>query len=69
MAETFPLGRAMPQNAASAREYAGATTIPWYVWCCAIAVTSGSVGSAWDISWHESIGRDTFWTRRICSFS
>ncbi|MGB9403863.1 MAG: hypothetical protein WCA98_09995 [Candidatus Acidiferrales bacterium] len=62
MAETFPLGRAMPQNAVDAQAYAGATTIPWYLWCCAIAVTSGSVGSAWDISWHESIGRDSFWT-------
>lgn len=25
-------------------------------------VTSGTIGSAWDISWHMSIGRDTFWT-------
>jgi hypothetical protein len=25
-------------------------------------VTSGAIGGVWDISWHESIGRDTFWT-------
>jgi hypothetical protein len=37
-------------------------TIPWYVWCSAIAVTSTTVGLYWDISWHTSIGRDTFWT-------
>jgi hypothetical protein len=26
------------------------------------AVTSAMVGVHWDISWHRSIGRDTFWT-------
>ena len=36
--------------------------IPWYVWCAAVAVTSAMVGGQWDISWHRSIGRDTFWT-------
>jgi hypothetical protein len=25
-------------------------------------VTSASFGGVWDIFWHESIGRDTFWT-------
>jgi hypothetical protein len=38
------------------------TVIPWYLWACALAVTSASFGGVWDISWHESIGRDTFWT-------
>jgi len=37
-------------------------SIPWYIWACVIAVTSASFGGIWDISWHESIGRDTFWT-------
>ena len=36
--------------------------IPWYVWCSALAVTATVVGLYWDISWHMSIGRDTFWT-------
>src|ERR1700722_18443635 len=36
--------------------------IPWYIWASAVAVTSTSVGLYWDISWHMSIGRDTFWT-------
>jgi hypothetical protein len=36
--------------------------VPWYVWCGVIAVTSSSIGGAWDVSWHRSIGRDTFWT-------
>jgi hypothetical protein len=25
-------------------------------------VISSVIGGAWDISWHESVGRDTFWT-------
>jgi hypothetical protein len=41
---------------------AAADSIPWYIWSCLIAVVSSVIGGAWDISWHESIGRDTFWT-------
>jgi len=37
-------------------------SVPWYIWSCLIAVISSVIGGAWDISWHESIGRDTFWT-------
>jgi hypothetical protein len=40
----------------------GVSAIPWYVWSAAIAVTSTAVGLYWDISWHSTIGRDTFWT-------
>ena len=36
--------------------------IPWYLWCAALAVTSVTVGAHWDVSWHRSIGRDSFWT-------
>ena len=36
--------------------------IPWYLWCSTLAVTSVSIGAHWDVSWHRSIGRDTFWT-------
>ena len=39
-----------------------AATVPWYVWCGVIAITSAYIGGAWDVSWHRSIGRDTFWT-------
>src|SRR6266540_3941435 len=37
-------------------------SIPWYLWCAALAVTSAYVGGYWDISWHRSIGRDSFWS-------
>ena len=36
--------------------------VPWYIWCGVIAVTSSIIGGYWDISWHRSIGRDSFWT-------
>ncbi len=36
--------------------------VPWYVWCAVFGVTSAMIGGQWDISWHRSIGRDTFWT-------
>src|SRR6201991_2139125 len=38
------------------------STTPWYTWLGAVAVTSASIGGAWDVSWHRSIGRDSFWT-------
>jgi hypothetical protein len=39
-------------------------TIPigWQLAAVAFAATSVVVGVLWDISWHMSIGRDTFWT-------
>jgi hypothetical protein len=37
-------------------------TIPWYLWASILGVTSAMIGVEWDISWHRSIGRDTFWT-------
>jgi hypothetical protein len=36
--------------------------VPWYIWAGVLAITSSSIGGAWDVSWHRSIGRDTFWT-------
>ena len=36
--------------------------VPWYLWCAVLAVTSAYLGGYWDISWHRSIGRDSFWT-------
>jgi len=38
------------------------SNVPWYLWCAALAVTSVTIGAHWDVSWHRSIGRDTFWT-------
>src|SRR3981081_2364093 len=38
------------------------TTVPWYLWMATLAVTCAMTGIHWDISWHRSIGRDSFWT-------
>jgi hypothetical protein len=55
---------AVPSPAAvrtiTAREAAEA--MPWYAWTLAAAATCAIVGLHWDISWHMTIGRDTFWT-------
>jgi hypothetical protein len=34
----------------------------WLVWTSVAALTCVLVGSYWDISWHMTIGRDSFWT-------
>ena len=49
-----------PFTGTAARERTAA--IPWFVWCLAVATTFDAFGGYWDISWHISIGRDTFWT-------
>jgi hypothetical protein len=35
---------------------------PWFVWTSLASVTCILAGVYWDISWHMTIGRDTFWT-------
>src|SRR5437867_9110838 len=47
---------------ATAKPVVRASSIPWYLWCAALAVMSAYIGGYWDISWHRSIGRDSFWT-------
>ncbi len=41
---------------------AASVSVPWYIWTGVVAVTSATVGGAWDVAWHRSIGRDSFWT-------
>ncbi len=41
---------------------AAAAVVPWPLLAVAFASTSVIVGVLWDISWHRSIGRDSFWT-------
>ncbi|MBI4500205.1 MAG: hypothetical protein HY700_03495 [Gemmatimonadetes bacterium] len=35
---------------------------PWHLYCVVLGSISVIGGLIWDISWHRSIGRDTFWT-------
>jgi len=51
-----------PSLATAARTSTERTAVPWYLWAVAFASTSVIVGVIWDISWHRTIGRDTFWT-------
>jgi hypothetical protein len=44
------------------RAHVSSRTAPWYIWAGVLAITSAAVGGAWDVSWHRSIGRDSFWT-------
>ncbi|MDA1094758.1 MAG: hypothetical protein O3A25_16025 [Acidobacteria bacterium] len=46
----------------SERTAAAPVAVPWFLWAVAFASTSVMVGVIWDISWHRTIGRDTFWT-------
>src|SRR5262245_19392915 len=39
-----------------------AAALPWYLSAMLAGSTSIVVGLLWDISWHMTIGRDTFWT-------
>jgi hypothetical protein len=40
----------------------GDTRAPWSIYAVLFASTCVILGVIWDISWHRSIGRDTFWT-------
>ncbi|MBM3876483.1 MAG: hypothetical protein FJ386_07170 [Verrucomicrobia bacterium] len=51
----------LPAEAAAQRR-AAASAVPWH---CVIVVLGAAcipIGVLWDISWHSTVGRDTFWT-------
>jgi hypothetical protein len=47
---------------ARSRAYTGTQVFAWHAYACVLAASMVVVGLIWDISWHMSIGRDTFWT-------
>ena len=49
-------------TSAAARSEALARDIPLHLTAVVVGATSILIGLIWDISWHRSIGRDTFWT-------
>jgi hypothetical protein len=61
MAQTIPLGL-QTRPAVQAQTGVRAGPVPWFVWSGVLAVSSIAFGLYWDISWHMTIGRDTFWT-------
>ncbi|MBV8200168.1 MAG: hypothetical protein JOZ15_06050 [Acidobacteria bacterium] len=55
--------RPMPAaDAAATGAGAAAAGVPWPLGAAVAGTTAVVVGLLWDISWHASIGRDTFWT-------
>ncbi len=50
------------QDAPKAAPIVNTKIPPWYCWIIVIGVGCLPIGLLWDISWHISIGRDTFWT-------
>lgn len=36
--------------------------VPWFVWASVLSMSCIVVGLYWDISYHLTVGRDTFWT-------
>jgi hypothetical protein len=51
----------LPASAACVHEQAS-VAVPWYVYSLLLASASALIGECWDVSWHISIGRDSFWT-------
>jgi len=49
-------------TATKERTTAWTSRIPWFAIAAVFGSTSIIIGGQWDISWHMSIGRDTFWT-------
>jgi len=53
--------------AAEANRESRAQAVPWHCWAVVLGATCIPIGALWDISWHSTIGRDTFWTpAHIC---
>ncbi len=50
------------RSIAAEREQTSATSPIWLAYTVSFAALCVMVGVYWDISWHMSIGRDTFWT-------
>jgi hypothetical protein len=61
MADAIPLGQPL-QVGLSARTSATVEAVPWPIWLVVTGICSSMIGGHWDIAWHMSIGRDTFWT-------
>jgi hypothetical protein len=60
---TNAIPAAAPSDVARSHDVGSAcNTGFWPSALMALALTSIAIGITWDISWHESIGRDTFWT-------
>src|SRR2546426_6717364 len=60
MRMSIPIVRPLAYADSSATARTGA--VPWFLSAVTLASTSVIVGLLWDISWHRTIGRDSFLT-------
>lgn len=56
------MSTAVAASRAPSRERGETVAIPWYVYTGLVSATSIVAGLFWDISWHRTIGRDSFFT-------
>jgi hypothetical protein len=52
----------LPVNSTNASVDERAQSLPWFVYAVVFAAACIPIGALWDISWHSTIGRDSFWT-------
>jgi hypothetical protein len=52
----------MDRTAPALPPAAAPSAVPWHALVVVFGGTSIIVGALWDISWHSTVGRDTFWT-------
>lgn len=62
MAVTIPVTPNSSRVATGARETSRVYASEWPIYAVLAASTAIVVGLIWDISWHRTIGRDTFWS-------
>jgi hypothetical protein len=51
-----------PVTSKGAPRVAEARALPWFIYTVVFAAACIPIGALWDISWHSTIGRDSFWT-------
>jgi hypothetical protein len=57
-----PAATPTPALDVSAAAPARSASLPAFCWVMVLGATCIPLGVLWDISWHSTIGRDTFWT-------
>jgi hypothetical protein len=61
-APVLPQDRSLAVEGSAGRAATGGSTDFWPSLLMTVALSSIAIGITWDISWHETVGRDTFWT-------
>src|SRR5437868_2711242 len=51
-----------PTTSARAADIVRDESPPWFIYVVVLAAACIPIGALWDISWHSTIGRDSFWT-------